>query len=277
MQTTGSSTVAVPNADPTCYYVQYSGGNPTGYRYQVAVNNTGTLSGYTPISPAIGVEQQSTTADPTSNTDVTTVYASGTHSDNQVQGGMTNTLADQTQSLMAFIQNAKSQATKFVDLTPGVYAQNAADPGWGNPDTNPPTEAIVFASGSYVDGVWQSGDLHLGGTFKGAGILVVEVDDPAQAKLIMDGSAEWVGEVIVYSHKAPTGNNAAPLTFVGGGNALHIIGGAMVLVGSGSALTRTVVKSAGQSDLMYDSKAIDQANKSYPAGMSVRSWRKLAP
>jgi hypothetical protein len=232
---------------------------------------------YVPQAPAIGLEGQLAAGD---NPFVTSLTATGTHvTNNQVAGGIVNSLGDQTQSLLALISSIRSSATKFVDLTPGVYAQNGSDPSWGNPDLN--QTAVVFASGSYVNGVWQSGDLHLGGTFRGAGLLVVEVDDPAQAKLIMDGSAEWVGEVIIYSHKPPSGNNDAPLTFVGGGNAMHIIGGAMVLVDPNgvpngtSILGQTLVKLAGNADIQYSSLAINAAFKSYPAGMSVRSWRKI--
>jgi hypothetical protein len=311
---------ATPTATTNYYFVEYAGSvtlpgvfptNATGNRYYtttanpISVNdNAGNpVTGYTMTggntqifvyeTPGAGVESVSNTVTQL-NSPVTgqaytvpdnpysaSLLISGTHTGGQVQGGVANNLPDQTQSLLSFITSVKSQATTYVDLTNGSTNMTGSNSAWGNPDTSPTQPAIVYASGSYINGVWQESFLKFGGNFRGCGLLVFECDDPSQAHIEFDGSSEWVGEVIVYAHKAPPAGstNSAPFITVGGGTQIHIIGGALLLFDPNSGIINnsTVVKLAGNSAINYSPMNLAAAFKAYPKSMAVRSWRKIRP
>jgi len=254
----------------------------TGLRYE-AQNVSGTTK-YVPIVPGAGVSMITKgELEGTSDTTPTGIIASGLHSGDQVAGGITNGLAKKFDSIEALIDAVKKSADTYVDIS---KSQNVTGPDvnrFGDPDAG--VYKFVYARGSKnSDGTINeepdasgTGGLKFAGGFKGAGVLVVEVEDPDTAQLEFSGSSMWVGLVVVVSNKNPTKNNAAPLVTVGGGNAIHIVGGAFVYMRNqaDSLINQNFTKIAGQADIKYSSAALNFLNQAAPSSMEVRSWAKL--
>ncbi len=254
----------------------------TGLRYEQQ-NVSGTTK-YVPIVPGAGVSMITKgELEGTSDTTPTGIIASGLHSGDQVAGGITNGLAQKFDSIEALIDAVKKGADTYVDIS---KSQNFTGPDvnkFGNPDTG--VYKFVYARGSKnSDGTINeepdssgTGGLKFAGGFKGAGVLVVEVEDPDTAQLEFSGSSMWVGLVVVVANKNPTKNNAAPLVTVGGGNAIHIVGGAFVYMRNqaDSLINQNFTKIAGQADIKYSSAALNFLNQAAPSSMEVRSWAKL--
>lgn len=219
----------------------------------------------------------------TTNTTLTGIVATGVHSDGQVAGGITNTLAQKYDSIEAMIDAVKKSADTYIDISQSQNFTSTDTAKFGNPDTG--VYKFVYAKGSKnSDGTINAepdatgmGGLKFAGGFKGAGVLVVEIDDPDTAQLEFSGSSMWVGLVIVVANKNPTKNNAAPLVTVGGGNAIHLVGGAFVYMRNqeGSLIGQNFTKLAGQADIKYSSQALKFLNQAAPSSMEVRSWAKL--
>jgi len=167
------------------------------------------------------------------------------------------------------------------DLIPDAQraVKNTLSDGFGTPN-NP---AVVYASGKMVNGVMVENDLKFSGQENGYGILVVEIDDPNKAQFNMSGQSMWHGLIIVAINKVPT-SNKQPLSFVGGGNAIHVIGGVFVYdrnikrtaTETATLLGVEMVKLAGNGNITFSDQAIDQNFKMRPTSMQVRSWRRLS-
>jgi hypothetical protein len=77
--------------------------------------------------------------------------------------------------------------------------------------------------------------------------------------------------------------NKQLLSFVGGGQDIHIIGGTFVYLRNekrnqselANLIGKELVKLAGNGNIRYSSMALDNAFKMKPSAMQVRSWRKL--
>lgn len=254
----------------------------TGLRYEQQTVSGATK--YVPIVPGAGVSMITKgQVEGSSDATQTGIIASGLHSGDQVAGGITNGLAQKFESIEALVDAVKKSADTYVDIS---KSQNFTGPDtnkFGNPDTG--VYKFVYARGSKnSDGTINeepdasgTGGLKFAGGFKGAGILVVEVEDPDTAQLEFSGGSMWVGLVVVVSNKNPTKNNAAPLVTVGGGNSIHIVGGAFVYMRNqaDSLINQNFTKLAGQADIKYSSAALNFLNQAAPSSMEVRSWAKL--
>lgn len=254
----------------------------TGKRYEQA--SVSGATNYVEIVPGAGVSMITKgELEGTADTTVTGIIASGLHSGSQLAGGITNSLAQKYESIEAMIDAVKKSADTFIDISKSQNFTSSDTAKFGNPDTG--VYKFVYAKGSKnSDGTINEepdasgmGGLKFAGGFKGAGVLVVEVDDPDTAQLELSGSSMWVGLVIVVSNKNPTKNNAAPLVTVGGGNAIHIVGGAFVYMRNteDSLINQNFAKLAGQADIKYSSAALNFLNQAAPSSMEVRAWAKL--
>jgi hypothetical protein len=254
----------------------------SGPRYeQQSVSGT---TKYVPIVPGAGVSMITKgELEGTTDGTLTGIIASGLHSGDQVAGGITNGLAKKYDSIEGLIDAVKKSADTYVDIT---KSQNFTSPDpskFGDPDNG--IYKFVYARGSKnSDGSINEepdasgmGGLKFAGGFKGAGVLIVEVEDPDNAQLEFSGGSMWVGLVIVVANKNPTKNNAAPLVTVGGGNSIHLVGGAFVYMRNqeDSLINQNFTKLAGQADIKYSSAALNFLTQSVPASMEVRSWAKL--
>jgi hypothetical protein len=96
----------------------------------------------------------------------------------------------------------------------------------------------------------------------------------------MSGQSTWTGLVIIICDKIPTGMKQ-PLSFVGGGQDQHIIGGCMIYFPSPNSdspkklIGEEIVKLAGNGNIRFCSAALRSLNQYRPMGMEVRSWRRL--
>lgn len=254
----------------------------TGLRYEQQSVSGATK--YVPIVPGAGVSMITKgQLEGTSDTTPTGIIASGLHSGDQVAGGITNSLAQKFDSIEALIDAVKKSADTYVDISKSQNFTGPDSSKFGDPDAG--IYKFVYARGSKnSDGSINeepdasgTGGLKFAGGFKGAGVLVVEVEDPDTAQLSFAGSSMWVGLVIVVANKNPTKNNAAPLVTVGGGNAIHLVGGAFVYMRNqeNSLINQNFTKIAGQADIKYSSAALNFLNQAAPSSMEVRSWAKL--
>lgn len=255
----------------------------TGKRYEQASVSGATK--YVEIVPGAGVSMITKgELEGTSDTTVTGILATGLHSGDQVAGGITNTLAKKYESIEAMVDAVKKSADTYIDISKAQNFTATDTAKFGNPDTG--VYKFVYAKGSKnSDGTINAepdstgmGGLKFAGGFKGAGVLVVEIDDPDTAQLSFSGSSMWVGLVIVVSNKNPTKNNAAPLVTVGGGSSIHIVGGAFVYMRNmeDSLINQNFAKLAGQADIKYSSAALNFLNQASPSSMEVRAWSKLS-
>jgi hypothetical protein len=211
------------------------------------------------------------------NQSTTGVAVDGVHNDNQIVGGLINTVAVRSDALDGLVKSVKDSATTVIDLSQQNYVMSGGN--LGTPD-NP---AIVYASGKMVNGVMMENDLKFSGQENGYGILVVEIDDPNKAQFNMSGQSMWHGLIIVVANKIPT-SNKQPLSFVGGGNQIHVIGGVFVYdrnikrVANETAtlLGVELVKLAGNGNITFSDKAIESSFRLRPSAMQVRSWRRLS-
>jgi hypothetical protein len=250
--------------DGTLYRVYPGNGNQTSWARQ---------------APGISMEglriEQITGA--AGNTAAAGVGVDGVHNDNQIIGGVVNTMANRADALDGLIKSVKDSATTIIDLSGNNYVVSGG--GFGTPN-NP---AVVYASGKMVNGVMVENDLKFSGQENGYGILVVEIDDPNKAQFNMSGQSMWHGLIIVAINKVPT-SNKQPLSFVGGGNAIHVIGGVFVYdrnikrtaTETATLLGVEMVKLAGNGNITFSDQAIDQNFKMRPTSMQVRSWRRLS-
>jgi hypothetical protein len=212
----------------------------------------------------------------TGNTTTAGIAVSGTHNDNQIIGGVANTMADRSAALDGLVKSVKESATTIIDMSTNNYTMTGQ--GLGT-QSNP---AVVYASGKMINGVMTETDLHFSGQENGWGILVVDIDDPNKAQFNMSGQSMWHGLIVVAINKVPT-SNKQPLSFVGGGQEIHVIGGVFVYdrnVKRSSTETATLlgvelVKLAGNGNITFSDQTIDMAFKMRPSCMQVRSWRRL--
>jgi len=250
--------------DGTLYRVDTTNGNQTQWAKQM---------------PGISMEGMTVsqiTGTP-GNTAPSGIGVDGTHNDNQINGGVLNTMANRADALDGLVKSVKESATTTIDLSSNNYVLTGGGLGTA---ANP---AIVYASGKMVNGVMQENDLHFSGNENGYGILVVEIDDPNKAQFDMSGQSMWHGLIIVVINKVPT-SNKQPLSFVGGGNEIHVIGGVFVYDRNqkrnanetATLLGVEMVKLAGNGNITFSDQAIDSAFKMRPTVMQVRSWRRLS-
>jgi|GEM_PF-6689952 len=214
-----------------------------------------------------------------SDTSATGVNIAGTHNDNQLIGGVSNGEPNRSDALEGLIRSARDSANTFIDLSTGTVT----GAGLGTA-ANP---VVVYAkgrtqqNGTISETVLES-DLHWSGQQQGFGLLVVEIDDPNQAQFVMSGQSKWTGLVVIVLNKNPT-TNKQPLSFVGGGQDVHIVGGVFVYARNqkrtasetATLLGVEMVKLAGNGNIRFSDAAIDRAFKIKPSVLQVRSWRRL--
>jgi hypothetical protein len=196
------------------------------------------------------------------------------HSDGQIVGGIENNLPVKDADLDRFVQSVANAATMTIDLaqSPTVTTDIGSNQSW----------QIVYARGSMVNGAFTEGPLHLSGNQNGYGILLVEIDDPAQAQVIMSGQYRWTGLVLIVVNKRMS-SDLAIFDIRGGGQDIHIVGGAMIYhrnrrrsnTENGAIYGKCLYQTRGNADLKYCSSALDQAYAMVPSSLRVRSWRKL--
>ena len=211
-----------------------------------------------------------------SNNTTSGVAVDGTHNDSQINGGVLNTMPNRSLPLDGLVKSVKDTATTIIDLSSNNYVMSGGGLGTAA------APAIVYASGKMVNGVMQENDLKFSGQENGYGILVVEIDDPNKAQFNMSGQSMWHGLIVVVINKVPT-SNKQPLSFVGGGNDIHVIGGVIVYdrnqkrtsTETATLLGVELVKLAGNGNVTFSDQAIGQAMPLRPTSMQVRSWRRL--
>jgi hypothetical protein len=197
----------------------------------------------------------------------------GTHNDSNIEGVVLNNLRLKDAELEAFITAAKNSADFTIDL-----ANAPTGPTYGSPSEY----KVVYARGSQLNGTFTENSLHLSGSGTSYGLLVVEIDNPDNAQFIMSGSYKWVGAIIVVINKRPTGTEAV-FDIRGGGNANHILGGAMIYhrnyansaTDSGAILSKDFYRTRGTSDLKFSIDALNKAVVEVRSSFKVRSWREL--
>src|SRR4029078_2648895 len=131
--------------------------------------------------------------------------------------------------------------------------------------------AIVYDSGKMGNGAITDKDLPFSGTENGFGLLVVEFEARNKPKFDMSGPSKWTGLVVIAINKVPT-SNKQPLSFVGGGQDIHIIGGVFVYMRNqkrsstetATLLGQELVKLAGNGNITFSDQAIDRAFQMRP-------------
>ncbi|HEY3320793.1 MAG TPA: hypothetical protein VGP72_10045 [Planctomycetota bacterium] len=215
----------------------------------------------------------------TSSTAATGIDVGGIHSDaSQLFAGLSNIEINRTTALDGLIAAVKAAATGTINLATGATSGSMGTIA---------SPALVYAGGvKNADGtVTENTGIHWSGNQTGAGILVMEIDDPNNVQFEMSGQSRWTGLIIIACNKNPSSNKEV-LTFVGGGGTQsrpHIVGGAFFYMrnmrrnatDTTSPLGQTLVKLAGNGDINFCDGAIDAAFKCKPSAMQVRSWRKL--
>jgi hypothetical protein len=246
----------------------------TGLRYEV------TTDGYRAIMPGVSMvnitEGELTGSNSTA---LTGIMPDGVHNDSQVMGGISNTLSDQTLKLEALIKAVKDAANTHLDLSQKLVF-SAADAAKFGTAADP---KIVYATGNVrPDGTVLEGDLGFAGNFEGYGLLVMEINDPNLASLVMSGKSKWTGLVLVVSNITQTGPKNMFQT-VGGGNEIHIVGGAILYSRNrvdpnnpnANLLGRSFATLSGQADVHFSFPGLNLAHSVLPSSMEVRSWRKV--
>jgi hypothetical protein len=249
----------------------------TGVMYRVdSVHNQ---AKWVEIVPgAASVEMSAGAVSGTTSTGKIGVTVDGQHNDAQLTGGISNRQTNRVDALEGLIRSVKDTATKFAYST-DLSTVTTNDGTWGTA-TNPAIVYITYRKNA--DGTVSEGDMHLSGPINGYGIMVVEIDDPNKAQFVMSGQSTWTGLTIIVVNKVPTVNKQ-PLSFVGGGQDLHIIGGTFVYMrnqkrdanDTSTLIGDELVKLAGNGNIRYSSMALDNAFKMKPSAMQVRSWRRL--
>ena len=273
-------------SDPTYkmeYYTPPGGtAQPTGNLYKIFTpgttpNPTGPNDLWAMQVPGIAMNALSTTLGKpdTSGTNFADILINGTHNDSQIIGGVTNTSTDKSTALNDLVNTAFNSANTFIDMGTGAttgtapYLGSAAAP-----------KTVFMKYHTNADGSISEADVHWSGTEQGFGLLVVQIHDPDSAQFIMSGQSTWTGLVLIVCDKIPTGNKQ-PLSFVGGGQDQHIIGGCMIYFPNSqsdpghSLFGQEIVKLAGNGNIRFCSGALRSLNQYRPMGMEVRSWRRL--
>jgi hypothetical protein len=147
------------------------------------------------------------------------------------EGGMPSLKETAPFDLNALFDTFKEAKTK--DYTPGTYD----NPNMGNIDNM----QISYASG----------DLHLSGTGKGAGVLLV------------DGSLEVTGQFTYYGLVIVRGD----VKFTGGGSGIHTFGS--VMVGQSLTAVDMDMTSTGTADLYYSSEILTKVINFLPPHYAV--------
>lgn len=287
------------------YNTVVSGQNTYMIETRTPVNSDGTpVAGVTPVQTGVSYMQQTDgtylkTVPGAAMADLTVEQVTGTggnanvgiapdgiHDDSQLAGGISNTQTEKSEILDALIKSLKGTADAFIDLSLADYAgTNTYTDNPGGKYGTVESPKVVYATGKKdpTSGQIIEGNLQLAGKFEGFGILIVETDDPNVATLIMGGQATWTGLVIVVSNKVLTIDNKSMFQTVGGGNEVHIVGGAFLYNRNevnpadpnATMLGKKMAILSGQSDVKYSSVALDLAYQLKPSGMEVHSWRKV--
>ena len=136
------------------------------------------------------------------------------------------------------------KASRTNVVTPGTYSNVST---WGD-----------YATNNYKV-TYCNGDLHLTGTGKGAGILVVE------GQLTMSGTFDFTGIVIV----------RGDVRMTGGGSGVHIFGNLLI----GTSLTALDpdldLTLSGTADLYYSSVGIAKAMSMVGATYTILYWNEI--
>ncbi|MCZ7647698.1 MAG: hypothetical protein M5U26_20985 [Planctomycetota bacterium] len=221
------------------------------------------------------------------------VLVSGVHNDGNVEGGVTNTVDSNKISMIdAFIESVKNSADYRINLgnqqagavsTTGgtTISLTGSNNGIGAPNDY----KVVYASGQQLaNGTVSESPLHMSGQGTGYGVLVVDIDDPAQAQVIFSGQYSWTGLVIVRVKKRITANNKPPLQLTGGGTGNHIVGGGLVYMQNysasgtkGNLLNEDLYETNGNSDLKFSFDALNNINVESISSVQLRSWRVVRP
>ena len=271
----GTSLVQMSNVDGT-FMVEVDGsGNPTGNRWQVLSDGQ-----YLDVRPGVSMNSITEGGVVGSTSSATTgIMPDGVHEDSQLMGGIVNTLPTDADRLEGLISAVRHNADTHLDLSRKINLSTADPARFGTID-NP---KLVYATGNIrPDGTVVEGDLQLSGSFEGAGILVVEINDPNLASVLMSGQSRWTGLIIVVSNMVPTGGKVTFET-VGGGNSVHVVGGGVIYTRNGSnpadpsatILNRSFARLTGQSDIRFSEMALKMAHVVQPSVVEVRSWRRV--
>lgn len=277
-------------------------GSPTtidGRDYNYAVDGSGNVSvtldpDQSNANPAVGLSDVSPnwvngTGSSTNNSGV---VIDGVHNDGNVEGGVTNTIDSNKQSqIEAFIESVKNAADYTIDLSQSNPDQAVSTSGEvisltgsGNHIGGPNDFKVVYAKGRNVNGSFVENSLHLSGNGTSYGVLVIEIDNPDDAQVIMSGQYRWVGLVLVVAKKRPTGS-AAILDVRGGGSSNHITGGAMVYMrnyrnsasNAGAIYGKDLYRTRGNADLKFSADALNNIDVESVSSVQIRSWRVVQP
>jgi hypothetical protein len=279
---------AIPPAPPdTTYRIELytppgQSEQPTGNLYKIFTpgttpNPTGTTDLWALQVPGVAMNTLSPTLGepPTTGDNFADILINGTHNDSQIIGGVTNTSTDKTTALNDLVNTAFNSADTFIDTGTGQTTGTA-------PLLGSATEykTVFMKYHTNADGSISEADVHWSGQEKGYGLLVVQIHDADQAQFVMSGTSTWTGLVVIVCDKIPTGNKQ-PLSFVGGGQDQHIIGGCMIYFPAPNSdlphtlIGQEIVKLAGNGNIRFCSQVLGSLNQYRPMGMEVRSWRRL--
>jgi hypothetical protein len=257
----------------------------TGVSYKQVTPAGSTTPEYIQLEPSIAMNSF-TTGDftGTATPQQVTADSNGTHTASQLPGGIFNSDLNKSDYIESLVSVAKASHDTFIDLS---TTQNFTQPdaqkfGTGPTPSDPSAPLInkvVYARGSVnANGSVTENNLKFGGGFVGHGLLVVEINDPADMSVIFDGSAMWSGLIVVIANKPPlTANTKAPFQTTGGGNNVNIVGGVVVYVRNPDpAMIGTDLASlSGTQSIMPSPAATQGALTVVPSTMKVRSWRKV--
>ena len=206
---------------------------------------------------------------------------------NLISGGMRNDLRVKDNDLERFILAAKNSADYTVNL---AQVNPTAVPTNGGVDLSLTAVGsstdykVVYAKGTDVAGVYTERPIRLSGNGTSYGVLVVEIDNPANSWLDVSGQFLWNGLVIVAMNKRfPTGSNDSNMDSTGGGTRDHYRGAAIVYhrnyaissTNKGEVYGMQLFRTRGTSDLKYSSETVMKALGRVRLSAKVKSWRRL--
>jgi hypothetical protein len=213
------------------------------------------------------------------STTQTGLLPDGVHNDSQITGGITNGLATQSDKLEALVKSVRESADTYIDLSK-KYNISAPDVSQFGSVNDP---KIVYATGNVgTNGQVTESNLQFSGSFTGAGLLVIEINNPNLAGLILSGQSKWTGLILIVSNVASSGPKTM-LETVGGGSDIHVVGGAILFSRnkvdpsnpSANLLGHAFTKLSGQADIHWSRLGLNKAHEVMPSAMQVRSWRRV--
>ena len=197
------------------------------------------------------------------------ILIDGVHNENtQLVGGLSNN-ASSTKwfDIEGLIGSVKASADYYFDLSKDSF----------NVQSDKNNYKLVYVK------VPPGSELHLSGSSEYYGVLVVELEDPDNSSFVMSGQAKWVGLIIVVADKRQSANSSSTLLDIrGGGNDVHILGGAILYSrnkarsnGTGIIYGSNFYRTRGTSDAWFSSAALRNALARVTAPYQARAWRRL--